>query len=103
MRSPRLETYTKKGTFAGQSGLLTGLGEEARDDPWDHAERAGMESGVNGLETMERKRKETERQAEERVFRLFHFIPTDCTANVPAALERCLSPGPCNTSTTLDS
>lgn len=48
MLSPRLETYTKNGTFAGQSGLLTALGEEARDDPWDHAERAGMESGVNG-------------------------------------------------------
>lgn len=55
MRSPRLESYAKKCTVTGQSGLLTALGEEACDDPGDHAGWAATKSGETELGSVERK------------------------------------------------
>ena len=90
VRSPRLESYTKKCTFTGQFGLLTVLGHEVWDDPRDHARRAATKSGEK-VKGKERKRGTT--------------LPVHSKGwnrNAPAALERCLSPASCNKSTTLD-
>lgn len=55
MRSPRLESYTKKCTVTGQSGLLTALGEEVCDDPREHAGWTATKSAETELGNVKRK------------------------------------------------
>lgn len=57
-------------------------------------------SGVTGVESVERGRKERDGGSSVSSPPVFH--PRNSTANVPAALEKCLSLASCNTSTTLD-